>query len=175
MRPEDKDAADNQMGERPIGTKNGTTGTTAGVSLTNEDKSGLPQGTGPAATPDTKAYSNAPNSDAVAINKSRGTGVQVNNNAMDADQANSYGDGQASAIAKVAKVTGESVPGMNSGPSLGRFDNPPGVMKQTGTPESVSQALDTVEDRWDGTDTEHRHPHPKDNDGTPTGLDRIWR
>lgn len=174
-RPEDKDAADNQMGFRKVGQTGGTTGKTAGVSLTSEDKSGMTDGTGPGNSPDDKSYTNAPNSQSVPMNKSRGTGVQINNGAMEADDANPAGGSTASQMAKVTKVTGEGVPGMNYGPSIGRFDNPPGVMKRTGTPESIEDALDTVEDRFENTDTEHRHPHPKDNDGTPTGLDRTWR
>jgi hypothetical protein len=52
-RPEDKDNADNQMGPRSIGSKGGTSGSTAGVDLTDEDESGLPEGTGSGgSTPD---------------------------------------------------------------------------------------------------------------------------
>lgn len=162
MRPEDKSTEDNQMspkGQKGVG------------SYTEEDKSGIPSKIGP--NPDEKGATNAPNTDSVAINKSRGTGMQVNNGAMEADQASPYGEGSASAIAKVTKVTGESVPGMNSGPSIGRFDNPPAVMTRTGTDESVEDACDAIEDRWPGTDTEQVGGETKYS--SKNGADRFWR
>lgn len=174
MRPEGKSIDDNQMGMRSIGDSGSDVGTTAGVSLTSEDKSGLPVNGGVPNTPDSPGYSAPYNAKAVPINKSRGTGVQINNGALDAGQA-AGGDGNASAYAKVTSIQGEKVAGMNSGPSIGRFDNPPPVITATGTPEAVDTAMKAVPQRWPGTDVEHRHPHPQDNDGTPTGLDRTWR
>jgi hypothetical protein len=133
----------------------------------------------------------------VPISKSRGTGVQINNGALTAGQANPAGTGptpdddgsgqggagasksgmgmgsNASEMAKVTSVTGDKVSGMNYGPSIGRFDNPPAVIERTGVDESIEDAMSAVEDRWPGTDTEHIIPSRAD--GTPTGKDRIWR
>jgi hypothetical protein len=200
-RPESKDNADNQMGPRSIGSSGGTSGTTAGVSLTDEDKSGLPEGTGPGSLPDSKPYTNLDNTKTVPIGKSRGTGTQVNNGALTAGQANPAGTGpsvdddgngpgggmpgtgagkagmgmgsNASEMAKVTSVSGDKVAGLNYGPSIGRFDNPPAVIKRTGTDDSIEDALSAIEDRWPGTDTEHIRETFVD--GTPTGKDRNWR
>lgn len=199
MRPEDKDNADNQMGPRSIKSQSGTTGKTSGVGLTSEDKSGFQDGTGSSgARPDQAAWTNLDNSKSVPINKSRGTGVQINNGALTAGQANPAGTGPtpdddgsgkgesgaseqagmgggsiASQMAKVTKVSGESIPGMNYGPSIGRFDNPPAVLTRTGTDEAIEDACDAVEDRWPGTDTEQTEAETRYS--SKTGNDRIWR
>lgn len=75
--------------------------------------------------------------------------------------------GTASAIAKVTSVTGEKVEGMNYGPSIGRFDNPPAVAKSTGTPESISAMRNAIESRHEGIDTEHVT--------ASEDSDRTWR
>lgn len=194
MRPEGKSNDDNQMGPRSIGGSGSGTGNTAGVGMTDEDKTGLPKAI--PSQPDDSSYTNAPNTATVPINKSRGTGLQVNNGAMkasggnpagagpdpdddgsgpdDSDGGTSMGQGSnASQMAKVTKVAGDKVSGMNYGPSIGRFDNPPAVMKRTGTDDSIEDGLSAIEDRWAGTDTEHIIPSRAD--GTATGKDRIWR
>lgn len=140
MRPEGKSAADNQMEAKGPGD------------MTDEDESGIPDKVG--AEPDTKNYTNAANVGTVPIGKSRGTGLQVNNGALDATDA-AGSSGNASAIAKVSSVTGEKVPGMNYGPSIGRMDDPPAAIKSTGTEDSVESARSAVERRWPGIDTEH--------------------
>jgi hypothetical protein len=200
MRPEGKSNDDNQMGFRDVSSSDSKqVGGGAGVGMTPEDKSGLPVNGGVPATPDTTQYTALNNSKTVPINKSRGTGVQINNGALTAAGGNpagagpmmdddgsgpngatgdgsavSYGQGSvASEMAKVTKVSGDKVSGMNYGPSIGRFDNPPAVIKRTGTDESIEDALTAVESRWAPTDTEHIIPSSKD--GTPTGQDRIWR
>lgn len=72
----------------------------------------------------------------------------------------------ASAIGYVTKVEGEKVKGMNFGPSIGRFDAPPYVVRETGTAGSIAKCVAAHSKRRPEQTLEHVHAD---------ASDRNWR